>query len=59
MMHLHTSSELETVTIAYLADHFVDGVTTVFATPGSAKNFIIQIVANKYNPQNYWYVARN
>jgi len=47
-------SALEAATITYLADHFLGGVTTVFATPGSSSKFIVQIVANKYNPQNYW-----
>ncbi|KAH8114348.1 F-actin capping protein, alpha subunit [Phellopilus nigrolimitatus] len=47
-------SALEAETTSYLANHFHDGVTTVFSTPGSKSEFIIQIVANKYNPQNYW-----
>lgn len=54
LMHCWTSSALEAATITYLADHFLGGVTTVFATPGSSSKFIVQIVANKYNPQNYW-----
>lgn len=53
------SSALEAATIAYLADHFHSGVTSVFAVPGSSSKFIIQIVANKYNPQNYWYVLHS
>ncbi|EJC97914.1 F-actin capping protein, alpha subunit [Fomitiporia mediterranea MF3/22] len=47
-------SALETATTTYLANHFVDGVTTVFSTPESSGNFIIQVVANKYNPSNFW-----
>lgn len=48
------SLAMESVSTTYLANHFVDGVTTVLSTPESSDRFIIQIVANKYNPQNYW-----
>ncbi|KAI5119207.1 hypothetical protein M0805_004462 [Coniferiporia weirii] len=47
-------SALEAATTDYLSNHFPDGVTTVLSTPDSTKKYIIQIVANKYNPQNYW-----
>jgi hypothetical protein len=49
-------SALETATITYLSAHYHDGVAAVFATPGNAKRFVIQIVANKYNPTNFWCV---
>ncbi|KZT09326.1 F-actin capping protein, alpha subunit [Laetiporus sulphureus 93-53] len=45
---------LEASLLTYLAAHFNDGVASVFSTPGSATRFCIQIVANKYNPSNYW-----
>ncbi|KAB5593707.1 F-actin-capping protein subunit alpha-2 [Ceratobasidium theobromae] len=45
-------SALEESTLKYLAEYFQEGVGSVFASePGT---FIIQIVANKYNPQNFW-----
>ncbi|KAI0264027.1 F-actin capping protein, alpha subunit [Gloeopeniophorella convolvens] len=45
---------LENATIQYLSSHFNDGTASVFATPNSATHFTIQIVANKYNPVNFW-----
>ncbi|OSD07566.1 F-actin capping protein alpha subunit [Trametes coccinea BRFM310] len=45
---------LETASLTYLSSHYHDGVVSVFSTPGSASRYIIQIVANKYNPSNYW-----
>ncbi|KAK7056691.1 F-actin-capping protein subunit alpha [Paramarasmius palmivorus] len=48
-------SALEKSTIAYLAAHFHDGVSSVFSAKDTANKYIIQIVANKYNPSNYWY----
>ena len=29
-------------------------MASVFPTPDSATSFVIQIVANKYNPNNFW-----
>lgn len=46
---------LEAATLSYLQAHFHDGVASVFAVTGSSK-FFVQIVANKYNPSNYWCV---
>jgi len=45
---------LEASTLTYLAAHYHDGVTAVFSVPSSSSQFIIQIVANKYNPSNFW-----
>ncbi|ETW81790.1 hypothetical protein HETIRDRAFT_384237, partial [Heterobasidion irregulare TC 32-1] len=45
---------LESATLSYLAAHFQDGVASVFAKPRSSTSFTVQIVANKYNPSNYW-----
>ncbi|EIM81662.1 F-actin capping protein alpha subunit [Stereum hirsutum FP-91666 SS1] len=45
---------LESSTLTYLFGHFHDGVASVFSTPGSSTHFTIQVVANKYNPNNYW-----
>jgi len=42
---------LETAVLSYLSAHFLDGVGSVFATPN---RYVIQVVANKYNPTNYW-----
>jgi len=47
-------SALESATLTYLSSHYHDGVTSVFAKSGGTKQFTIQIVANKYNPANYW-----
>jgi len=38
----------------YLASHFPEGTTSVFSSPDDPAVFIIQIVANKYNPSNFW-----
>ncbi|KAJ7935558.1 F-actin capping protein alpha subunit [Mycena leptocephala] len=45
---------LEKATLTYLAAHFHDGVSSIFASKGGTNRFIIQVVANKYNPSNYW-----
>ncbi|KAI8978836.1 F-actin capping protein alpha subunit [Trametes punicea] len=45
---------LESASLTYLNSHYHDGVVSVFPTPGSSSRYIIQIVANKYNPSNYW-----
>jgi len=46
---------LEKATIDYLHAHFKEGVSSVFSPKGDATHYTIQIVANKYNPNNYWY----
>jgi capping protein alpha len=43
---------LEENALKYLAEYFQEGVTSVFAL--STSTFVVQIVANKYNPQNFW-----
>ncbi|THH28822.1 hypothetical protein EUX98_g5372 [Antrodiella citrinella] len=45
---------LEAATISYLTTHFHSGVASVFSVPDHADRFIIQVVANKYNPANFW-----
>ena len=53
-------SALEKAANDYINDHFYDGVTTVLSSPakdGEGLKFIIQIVGNKYNPNNFWYVV--
>ncbi|VDC05573.1 unnamed protein product [Peniophora sp. CBMAI 1063] len=47
-------SALETAALKYLDSHYRDGTVSTFATAGSSSRFTIQIVANKYNPNNYW-----
>ncbi|KAJ7794178.1 hypothetical protein B0H14DRAFT_3093833 [Mycena olivaceomarginata] len=41
-------------TLTYLEAHFHDGVASIFSVKQSTNQFVIQIVANKYNPSNYW-----
>ncbi|KAL4073158.1 hypothetical protein V8B97DRAFT_189038 [Scleroderma yunnanense] len=44
---------LESSALSYLATHYHNGVVAIF--PAQSNNqFIVQIVANKYNPSNYW-----
>jgi len=43
---------LDKATQAYIAEHFHEGVGSVFAV--EPDKFVIQIVANKYNPSNFW-----
>ncbi|GJJ13321.1 hypothetical protein Clacol_007573 [Clathrus columnatus] len=45
-------SALEKATLAYIGDHFPGGVSTVHTI--TASKYAIQIVANKYNPSNFW-----
>lgn len=45
---------LEGSTLNYLSAHYHDGVSSVFSVPDSPNKFVIQIVANKYNPSNFW-----
>jgi len=47
-------SALETSTLQYLSSHYNDGTASVFANPDNETSFIVQIVANKYNPLNFW-----
>ncbi|KAH9060495.1 F-actin capping protein alpha subunit [Lactarius vividus] len=47
-------SALEESTLQYLSSHFNDGTASVFATPDNATRFTVQVVANKYNPVNFW-----
>jgi len=43
---------LDNATQAYIAEHFHEGVGSVFAP--EQNKFVIQLVANKYNPSNFW-----
>ncbi|KAG8679873.1 F-actin-capping protein subunit alpha, partial [Ceratobasidium sp. 395] len=45
---------LEESTLRYLSEFFQEGVTSVFTSTSKSNTYIIQIVANKYNPQNFW-----
>ncbi|KAG9103565.1 F-actin-capping protein subunit alpha [Ceratobasidium sp. 370] len=45
---------LEESTLRYLGEYFQEGVTSVFTSTSTSNTYIIQIVANKYNPQNFW-----
>ncbi|KAJ7600977.1 F-actin-capping protein subunit alpha [Mycena floridula] len=46
-------SALEKAALTYLSSHFHDGVASIFAK-SDPNQFVIQFVANKYNPSNYW-----
>jgi capping protein alpha len=48
------SAALESAALSYLSSHYHDGVATVLAM--SPTQFAVQIVSNKYNPSNYWFV---
>lgn len=50
-------SALDNATQTYLAAHFHDGVASIFSKGNGVREFIIQVVANKYNPSNYWCVV--
>jgi len=45
---------LEASSHAYLSSHFPDGTTSVFSSPENPMVFVIQIIANRYNPSNFW-----
>ncbi|KDR82700.1 hypothetical protein GALMADRAFT_238190 [Galerina marginata CBS 339.88] len=45
---------LEAAALNYLKAHFTDGVTSVFSPKEGSSSYIIQVVANKYNPTNFW-----
>lgn len=49
---------LEASARGYLSSHFQDGTTSVFSSPDNPTVFVIQIIANRYNPSNFWYVTR-
>lgn len=50
-----SSAALESAAQSYLAAHYVDGVAAVFASQPPSR-FTVQIVSNKYNPANMWFV---
>ncbi|KJA24093.1 hypothetical protein HYPSUDRAFT_39237 [Hypholoma sublateritium FD-334 SS-4] len=52
--HEHVRSALEASALNYLKAHFTDGVTAVFSPKGESTHYVIQVVANKYNPTNFW-----
>ncbi|KAI0045888.1 F-actin capping protein alpha subunit, partial [Auriscalpium vulgare] len=45
---------LEKATLEYLKGHFTDGTASVFSVAQYPQQFVLQVVANKYNPSNYW-----
>ena len=53
---MKTSSALEAAVQVYLKAHFYDGVASVYSMNNMAREYIIQIVGNKYSPANYWCV---
>ncbi|PPQ89676.1 hypothetical protein CVT25_013863 [Psilocybe cyanescens] len=45
---------LEAASLSYLKAHFTDGVASVFSPKEGTNLFVLQLVANKYNPTNFW-----
>lgn len=45
---------LQTASLTYLAAHFHEGTVSVFAPADPRQEYVLQVVANKYNPTNYW-----
>ncbi|KAG9033802.1 F-actin-capping protein subunit alpha [Tulasnella sp. JGI-2019a] len=45
-------ASLEAAVLTYIHDHFHDGVASVYSS--SSNVFTVVIVANKYNPANFW-----
>lgn len=43
---------LESSALSYLNAHYYGGVAAVFS--GTPNQFVVQVVANKYNPSNFW-----
>lgn len=43
---------LDSAAQEYINEHYKEGVTSVFAS--GSNNLTIQLVANRYNPQNFW-----
>ncbi|KAH9480503.1 F-actin-capping protein subunit alpha-2 [Psilocybe cubensis] len=52
--HEPIRAALEAASLNYLKAHFTEGVTSVFAPREGSDHFVLQIVANKYNPSNFW-----
>ncbi|TFK28038.1 F-actin-capping protein subunit alpha [Coprinopsis marcescibilis] len=52
--HEEARVSLEKAALTYLASHFLDGTVSVFAPSELQEAFTLQIVANKYNPTNFW-----
>lgn len=51
-----SSAALESAALSYLAAHYIDGVAAIFASQ-PPNHFTVQIVSNKYNPANFWFVV--
>lgn len=47
---------LQNASLTYLAAHFHEGTVSVFAPSEPPQEYVLQVVANKYNPTNYWCV---
>ncbi|TEB39904.1 F-actin-capping protein subunit alpha [Coprinellus micaceus] len=45
---------LQNASLTYLAAHFHEGTVSVFVPSDPPQEFTLQVVANKYNPSNYW-----
>jgi len=47
---------LDSAALTYLKAHFTEGVAAVFSPKEGSDHYVVQIVANKYNPTNFWSV---
>lgn len=45
---------LQQASLNYLLAHYTSGVSSVFSIPDAPDQYTIQVVANKYNPTNFW-----
>ena len=52
----YPSAALDSAALTYLKAHFTEGVAAVFSPKEGSDHYVVQIVANKYNPTNFWYV---
>jgi capping protein alpha len=48
----HIRAALDSAAQDYITEHYKEGVASVFV-PSTGK-LVIQLVANRYNPQNFW-----
>lgn len=46
--------DLENAAQVYLSGHYHSGVAAVLSPSSSPNQYMIQLVANKYNPSNFW-----
>ncbi|KAG2009887.1 F-actin-capping protein subunit alpha [Coprinopsis cinerea AmutBmut pab1-1] len=52
--HEEFRDALQKAALTYISSHFLDGTVSVFPPAEPPEEFTVQVVANKYNPTNYW-----